>query len=429
MFKKLLFYSMLFFLPQNYKIYSGFDAPSLFEHAVFSLAHSLKNASAQRLIDTYYSLPEDLKPLLAQTIIDAHPELVAFLHTQFNISAQLTCIYQAQHDFDGGPSNYTMTAISPTGRYYAYVKYDGSINLVDIQTGSFSQFSFTQSPAIGALCFSFDDRYLAVGVDKKVQIIDIEEGFPIASFSCNQNISALLFNKHDSNLLYIGSQDCTLRLGDISANKASVIGKHNDAITGLTLHPHQPLLASCSLEATIKIWDTVTHKELYSTHKLAHVQNLMFDATGKHLYLYSDFHYCRINLWPCFSASNTYPLALATLRQSYTSDYALVKDDKSVRLIHIPTNTLLQKIDNTSYFKSCAFSSCGHYAIVVTVSEQVSIYKFTVPLVTLELALIALYFAHNKAPTNSDLNLIDLLSKNLPAPAQNAIHVYKTQHQ
>jgi WD40 repeat protein len=69
--------------------------------------------------------------------------------------------------------------------------------------------------------------------------------------SCN---TALVFS--DANLIYTGGKDAHLNVFELSSQKlVERIPAHNFALYDLALHPDMELMASCSRDKTIKLWD------------------------------------------------------------------------------------------------------------------------------------------------------------------------------
>lgn len=385
-------------------IQSGLEAPSLGESAAFALAQSLKDASATKLKQVYKNVPEDVHPELAQTLMRVYPELINILKKHYGISPhglspQLQSVYKKQHDFDGGATDYCQAAISNSGRFYAYATHAGPVNLTDRQTGESFYFNISTSP-IDTLCFSADERYLALGTNKKAYVIAVQEQFSVAHFNCYHDVSALLFNPHDSNTLYIGSKDGNIRVGTVTTSKAlqlSQLGHHHDSITGLAIHPTQAVLVSCSFNGIIKFWSLTTNKQLSSTQFPNHINAVSFDTKSKQLSIYSNNVYYHTFLWPSLALLHSNTLDIPTLKRSYYADYIIATDQTSIRLIHAPTNTTLTVCTNIQDRKNCAFNTLGTYAIVVSSTEQVEIFKFIMPEISLELAFLALSLYNDKA--------------------------------
>ncbi|MFX8024287.1 hypothetical protein ABTK62_20795, partial [Acinetobacter baumannii] len=81
----------------------------------------------------------------------------------------------------------------------------------------------------------------------------------VLTFSEHQQPVWGVVAKADGKVGYSVGEDNQLRTwnaaGDQAGKAIRNVGAHNKAIHRLVMHPKQPLLATCSADATVKVWN------------------------------------------------------------------------------------------------------------------------------------------------------------------------------
>ena len=106
--------------------------------------------------------------------------------------------------------------------------------------------------------FSPDGKQLLTASrDKTAKIWDLEKKESVLTFPDHQNTVWGVAAKADGKLGYSVGEDNQLRtwnsVGD--GKQVRAVGAHGKAVLKLIAHPKQPLLATCSADATVKVWN------------------------------------------------------------------------------------------------------------------------------------------------------------------------------
>lgn len=150
---------------------------------------------------------------------------------------------------------------SPDGTTLAFGEMDGSIRLLDRESGRIRITipAPTRGNGVMALAFSPDNRLLAAGYglsDGTIRLWDTSTGAPAGVLEGHRSwVSRLLFAP-DGKRLYSASADQTLRVWDpVQTVELRRLQGHTQAVTGLALDRDGTKLVSCSLDGTVRIWD------------------------------------------------------------------------------------------------------------------------------------------------------------------------------
>lgn len=148
-------------------------------------------------------------------------------------------------------------SFSPTGRLFASVCHDDSVNIWDVSTGQRVQTFSVPGNNIESPVFSADNRLLATGSEgNQLKVWDISSGRIAHTLSGHTGeIKSCAFS-NDGKLLATGSADRTIKIWEIAsgAEKQSLPG-HSDSINTLTFAGNNNLLVSGSSDHTIKLWE------------------------------------------------------------------------------------------------------------------------------------------------------------------------------
>ncbi len=211
----------------------------------------------------------------------------------------------------GHESTVWSLAYRPDGKTLASSSADKTIRLWDLATGQAAELLQGRINRVRSLAFSPDGDFLATGgIDCTVDIWRVETGECLRSLKGHlQPIICLTFapaqpvaleNPHPEPsipLLATGSQDCTIRLWNISSGQCvKTLKGHPNGVWSVAFHPRGDLLVSGSNDSTVKLWNPQTGQSLrtlkgYSTG----IKSLAFSPDGQCLVSSGDNK--KINLW------------------------------------------------------------------------------------------------------------------------------------
>jgi len=156
-------------------------------------------------------------------------------------------------------------AFSPNGEFLASGSQSGTVKLWNPKIGREMQQILEHEDLVSSIAFSPDGMFLATGShDSTVRLWGLTTQQVVKSFNLPGRVHSVTF-KPDDRIPAAGLDDGTIKLwknfmypdpvvtqGRISQDK---IEKHEAAITSLAFNPQDQLLASASLDGTIKLWD------------------------------------------------------------------------------------------------------------------------------------------------------------------------------
>ncbi|MDR0629076.1 MAG: hypothetical protein LBG24_05475 [Treponema sp.] len=135
-------------------------------------------------------------------------------------------------------------------------------------------------------CVSQDDR--AARQDSAVKAagrgLDVEAAEGIAVFpqlGHVEGINSAVFSPN-GNTIASGSSDHTVKLWDIVTGRELFTGRHSNAVRSVAFSPDGKSIASGSADNTVKLWDAASGREIrtFSGHKLG-LYSAVFSPDGK----------------------------------------------------------------------------------------------------------------------------------------------------
>lgn len=155
-------------------------------------------------------------------------------------------------------------SISPDGKRLASGGCDRMVRVWDLSggyaTAKLEQQFENHADWVLGVSLAADGKHLFTSSrDKTAKVWDLAAKESVLTFSEHQQPVWGVVAKADGKVGYSVGEDNQLRTwnaaGDQAGKAIRNVGAHNKAIHRLVMHPKQPLLATCSADATVKVWN------------------------------------------------------------------------------------------------------------------------------------------------------------------------------
>lgn len=154
---------------------------------------------------------------------------------------------------------------SQDGRRIASCGADRTLQVFKAETGEKLLEVKAHEDEVLCCAFSSDDSYIATcSVDKKVKIWDSATGKLVHTYDeHSEQVNCCHFtNKSNHLLLATGSSDFFLKLWDLNQKECrNTMFGHTNSVSHCRFSPDDELLASCSADGTLKLWDVRSANE------------------------------------------------------------------------------------------------------------------------------------------------------------------------
>jgi WD40 repeat protein/tRNA A-37 threonylcarbamoyl transferase component Bud32 len=207
-----------------------------------------------------------------------------------NINQYLTTIEQ---------DSYTTKAVfSLDSRHVATAHEDGTVKLIDTETGKHTKTFEGHSSQVEAVAFSPNGVYLASGgMDQAVKIWNVITGEEVKTLSGHTTVVVDVAFSLDGMLIASASGDKTIKIWNFETGQESLtLTGHDAMVSCIAFSLDGKTLVSGSYDRTLKVWDLVTGKEIKSiTGHTESVSDVGFSPDGMHLASASDDR--TVKLW------------------------------------------------------------------------------------------------------------------------------------
>ncbi len=227
-------------------------------------------------------------------------------------------------------SGYDMILYNPNGKNLAAIS-SNYISLWDVATGQniANRIGDVVGLRVHSIAYSPDGTKLAFrgGWNNTIAIWDIESNKQIASFSGHSYEIRGLAYSPDGKKLASGDLGKTIKIWDTMTGKEVAILKGDCIVNSMAYSPDGKTLATGNENNTIRIWDTISYKEIITFHRHSKPVNIVaYSPDGKTLASGSDDK--TIKIWDIASLHE-----IMTLTKNYGSVKSLAYSPDGRNLI------------------------------------------------------------------------------------------------
>lgn len=275
-------------------------------------------------------------------------------------------------------------AFDASSKTFATGSHDKTVKLWDVQSGELIKTLNTGSRVYSvAFSLDYDYKLASSGAERNIKIWDLRKGAPKEFKSHDRWIGAVKFcrDKNGSEILASGSDDCTIRLWNLSSGSCiNVLEAHGGSIQDISFDPETKMLASGSVDNTIRIWNIETGQCIKTLEGHTDwVRSVDFSPDGKQIASGSNdktIRFWNIETGNCLRSIKAHDTRVWSV--SFSPNKVLLasgSDDKTIKFWDIKTGKLTKSLGgNSQVFCSLSLSTDGQ--TIFAGSDDQCIYTF-----------------------------------------------------
>ena len=172
-------------------------------------------------------------------------------------------------------------AYSPDGSILAAGTGDGRVQLWEVESGRFLNSLLRPGPGgnVDALAFSPDGRTLASGTWYEIKLWDVENQQHLKTLEGHEGrIFSLAFSL-DGETLALAAEDATVKLWEIASGKDLATLRHTDNVKSVAFSPDSEILATVESKS-VKLWEVSTKKNIAALEHTNGVYAVAYSPDG-----------------------------------------------------------------------------------------------------------------------------------------------------
>lgn len=254
--------------------------------------------------------------------------------------------------------------ISHNGSLVVSGSYDGSVKLWDVMTGKEIRVFSSGFGSVDSVVFSPNDHQIAATNGKTLTIWSVDTGNAVHTIQ-GVYIRAASFSPDGKQIV---TGDATkIRVWDVSTGKEvhTLVG-HMEFVNTIAFSPNGKQILSGSADKTLKLWDTVTGKEI-SSWPVPGIQSVAFSPDGKWLAAGRQANEDKtLKIWDVTAGKETASLPDESAAITFSPDSQLLisASYKSVQIWDVNTHKMNRSLDGHSQMvTSVAISPNGKQVV------------------------------------------------------------------
>ena len=231
-------------------------------------------------------------------------------------------------------------AFTPDGQILASGGDDLAIELWDVSTQTVRQTLEGHTDNIRSIIISSDGRLLSSSDDGSIRFwID---GKCLRTIKAHSQPVWTVAMSHDGSLIASGSVDNTVKLWDSNTGSQIAMFQHQGSVSQVAFSPDGQTLASASYDRTVRIWDISSKRQLKTLLHYDWVQSLVFNDNN--LITCSrdrQIRYWNLNTEQVETTIDSYSNGILSIAVSPDSEQiASTNDDRTIQLWNIASNKI-----------------------------------------------------------------------------------------